>query len=51
MPNYYSGLTIAYVPCNRVKSYSEDKYGVDYVIDDECIADEAELYNYLKTTG
>ena len=30
-PNYYSGLTLAFIPCDRVEDYG------DYTIDDECI--------------
>ena len=37
-PNYNQGLTIAYVPCGRVKKYGEE-YGNDYQNDVECIDD------------
>ena len=30
-PNYSSGLTLAYIPCDKVEEYG------DYTISDECI--------------
>ena len=36
-PNYYSGLTIAYIPCDKVENY--DLTGGKYEVDNECIAD------------
>ena len=40
---------IGFVPCNRVEGFG-DWYGADLKIDEECIANETELYSYLDAT-
>lgn len=47
-PNYYSGLTIAYIPCDKVTN--QELTGGTYKIDDECIADKSEQLKYLDTS-
>ena len=44
-PNYYSGLTIAYIPCDKVADY--DLTSGSYEQDAECIADKAAQIAYL----
>ena len=38
-PDYYSGLTIAYIPCDKVGD--NELSGGSYQVDAECIADKA----------
>ena len=40
---------IGFVPCNRVEGFGEG-YDVDLKIDEECIANETEIYSYLDAT-
>ena len=35
-PNYYSGLTLGYIPCDKVESEG------DYQVEDQCISNSAE---------
>ena len=44
-PNYYSGLTIAYIPCDKVADY--ELTGGKYEIDAKCIADKDKQRQYL----
>ena len=37
-PNYYSGMTVAYIPCDKVGEY--ELTGGSYEVDEECIADK-----------
>ena len=46
-PNYYSGLTVAFLPCDKVADYKLT--GGKYEIDAECIADKTEQQKYLDT--
>ena len=41
-PNYYSGLTLAFIPCDKV-----DGYG-DYTVSDECIRNETQQLEYVN---
>ena len=44
-PNYYSGLTIAYLPCDKVNDYfvSEGSYEASK----ECVNNQTEIRNHL----
>ena len=44
-PNYYSGLTIAYLPCDKVADYEVTEGS--YEIDDKCEPDETKRAAYL----
>ena len=40
---------IGFVPCNRVEAFGSG-YGMNLKNDEECIADDTELYSYLDPT-
>ena len=40
---------IGFVPCNRVESFGNG-YGINLKNDEECIANETEMYSYLDAT-
>lgn len=44
-PNYYSGLTIAFIACDKAKNLALT--GGSYEVDDECITDETKQREYL----
>ena len=44
-PNYYSGVTIAYIPCGNLANYPLTRGSYD--VDPECINDPAALEKYL----
>ena len=44
-PNYYSGVTIAYIPCANLANYPLT--GGSYDVDPECETDPAALEEYM----
>ena len=44
-PNYYSGVTIAYIPCGKLGNYALT--GGSYDVDPECNSDPAALAEYM----